>query len=108
MIAHKCISTIGSLYDVEEPVTIGMTITISARPLQHTIGICLHHPCIARIVAVRSSKAAWTLCLALKQNGLLAKPTHGDKIRLAPPLVITPEQIKEAVTIIDMSLKSLN
>jgi ornithine--oxo-acid transaminase len=52
--------------------------------------------------------AAWTLCLALKQNGLLAKPTHGDKIRMAPPLVITREQIKEAITIIDMSLKSLN
>lgn len=52
--------------------------------------------------------AAWTLCLALKQNGLLAKPTHGDKIRLAPPLVINHEQIKEAITIIDMSLKSLN
>jgi ornithine--oxo-acid transaminase len=52
--------------------------------------------------------AAWTLCLALKQNGLLAKPTHGDKIRLAPPLVINHEQIKEAITIIDTSLKSLN
>ena len=52
--------------------------------------------------------ASWALCLALKQNGLLAKPTHGDKIRLAPPLVISREQIKETITIIDMSLKSLN
>jgi ornithine--oxo-acid transaminase len=52
--------------------------------------------------------AAWNLCLELKQNGLLAKPTHGDKIRLAPPLIINQEQIKEAVTIIDRSLKHLN
>jgi ornithine--oxo-acid transaminase len=52
-------------------------------------------------------EAAWKLCLSLKQNGLLAKPTHGDKIRLAPPLIINHEQIKEAIAIIDLSLKSL-
>ncbi len=51
--------------------------------------------------------AAWQLCLTLKENGLLAKPTHGDKIRLAPPLVINEEQIKDAVSIIDKSLRSL-
>lgn len=62
----------------------------------------------AIIIDHPDKNAAWTLCLALKQNGLLAKPTHGDKIRLAPPLVINREQIKEAITIIDMSLKSLN
>src|SRR6185436_4136548 len=48
--------------------------------------------------------AAWKLCLALKENGLLAKPTHGDKIRFAPPLVITKEQIMECVEIISNSL----
>jgi ornithine--oxo-acid transaminase len=42
--------------------------------------------------------------LELKENGLLAKPTHGDKIRLAPPLVITKEQIDECVQIIQKSL----
>jgi ornithine--oxo-acid transaminase len=52
--------------------------------------------------------AAWDLCLQLKENGLLAKPTHGDKIRFAPPLVITPEQIKESVTIIGNSLSVLH
>jgi ornithine--oxo-acid transaminase len=51
--------------------------------------------------------AAWDLCLALKDNGLLAKPTHGDKIRLAPPLVITAEQVKECVGIIERSLYTL-
>ena len=44
--------------------------------------------------------AAWDLCLKLLENGLLAKPTHGDKIRFAPPLVISENQIMECVEII--------
>lgn len=51
--------------------------------------------------------AAWELCLALKENGLLAKPTHGDKIRFAPPLVINAAQIEECVGIIQKSLETL-
>ena len=46
------------------------------------------------------SSTAWNLCLLLKENGLLAKPTHGNIIRLAPPLVITEEQLLECVAII--------
>ena len=52
-------------------------------------------------------EAAWKLCLALKENGLLAKPTHGDKIRFAPPLVITAQQILESVEMISDSLNEL-
>ncbi len=52
--------------------------------------------------------AAWELCLALKDNGLLAKPTHGDKIRLAPPLVITRDQLLECVDILKDSLTVLS
>lgn len=52
--------------------------------------------------------AAWELCLILKEKGLLAKPTHGDKIRFAPPLVITRAQILECVAIIDAALKDLS
>lgn len=52
--------------------------------------------------------AAWQLCLALKDNGLLAKPTHGDKIRLAPPLVITRPELIECIAIIGESLRSLD
>ncbi|MBL7751515.1 MAG: ornithine--oxo-acid transaminase [Chitinophagaceae bacterium] len=52
--------------------------------------------------------AAWELCLELKENGLLAKPTHGDKIRFAPPLVITHDQIIESVEIIGQSLERLD
>ena len=52
--------------------------------------------------------AAWELCLALKDNGLLAKPTHGDKIRLAPPLVITREELLECIAIVRESLGVLD
>jgi ornithine--oxo-acid transaminase len=52
--------------------------------------------------------AAWELCLALKDNGLLAKPTHGDKIRLAPPLVITRAEVADCLSIIRESLGVLN
>lgn len=51
--------------------------------------------------------AAWELCLALMDNGLLAKPTHGDRIRLAPPLVISRGQLFECVDIIRNSLDRL-
>jgi ornithine--oxo-acid transaminase len=55
-----------------------------------------------------NKEAAWSLCLELKENGLLAKPTHGDKIRLAPPLIITKEQINESIGIIEKSLRVLD
>ena len=54
-----------------------------------------------------NSEAAWELCLILKENGLLAKLTHGDKIRFTPPLVITEEQVKDCVKIIEKSLQGL-
>ncbi len=53
-------------------------------------------------------EAAWNLCLSLKENGLLAKPTHGDKIRFAPPLIINKKQILESVDIINISLQILS
>jgi ornithine--oxo-acid transaminase len=46
------------------------------------------------------SDLAWNLCLALRDEGLLAKPTHGNKIRFAPPLIITESQILECIEII--------
>ncbi|MFL5807864.1 MAG: ornithine--oxo-acid transaminase, partial [Flavisolibacter sp.] len=61
----------------------------------------------AIIINHENKNAAWDLCMELKQNGLLAKPTHGDKIRLAPPLVITKEQIDDCLGIIQKSLRSL-
>jgi ornithine--oxo-acid transaminase len=50
------------------------------------------------------SSTAWDICVALKDNGLLAKPTHGNIIRFAPPLVMTQEQMDECVAIIRKTL----
>jgi ornithine--oxo-acid transaminase len=50
------------------------------------------------------SSTAWDICMALKENGLLAKPTHGNIIRFAPPLVMTKEQLMECVAIIEKTL----
>ena len=52
------------------------------------------------------SKTAWNICIKLKENGLLAKPTHGNIIRFAPPLVITEKQLNECIDIIIKTLKT--
>lgn len=52
------------------------------------------------------SSTAWDICVALKDNGLLAKPTHGNIIRFAPPLVMTEEQIHECCDIIEKTISS--
>jgi ornithine--oxo-acid transaminase len=70
--------------------------TIRGKGLLNAIVIQHHNP-----------DASWDLCLALRDRGLLAKPTHGDKIRFAPPLLITREQILECVQIIGDALQTL-
>jgi ornithine--oxo-acid transaminase len=70
--------------------------TIRGRGLLNAIVI--NHP---------NKDAAWDLCMEMMRNGLIAKPTHGDKIRFAPPLLINEEQIVEAVGIIKKSLQIL-
>jgi ornithine--oxo-acid transaminase len=61
--------------------------------------IVINHP---------NPEAAWDFCLILKEKGLLAKPTHGDKIRFAPPLIITKEQVLDSVKIIHEALNELS
>jgi len=61
----------------------------------------------AIVIGHENPEAAWELCLALKDRGLLAKPTHGDKIRFAPPLVISKEQLDECIGIIEASFETL-
>ena len=61
----------------------------------------------AIVIKHENPEAAWDLCLHLKELGILAKPTHGDKIRFAPPLIITEAQIKEAVELIGKGLEQL-
>ena len=51
-----------------------------------------------------NSSTAWDLCVALKDNGLLAKPTHGNIIRFAPPLVMTEEELHECCDIIEKAV----
>jgi ornithine--oxo-acid transaminase len=50
------------------------------------------------------SDLAWNICMKFRDYGLLAKPTHGNKIRFAPPLVITESQIQECLAIIERAL----
>jgi ornithine--oxo-acid transaminase len=59
----------------------------------------------AIVIKPKGGKTAWDVCVALKENGLLAKPTHEHIIRFAPPLVINDEQLHEAVSIIAKTMK---
>jgi ornithine--oxo-acid transaminase len=51
----------------------------------------------AVVIKNKEGKTAWDVCVAMKENGVLAKPTHGNIIRFAPPLVITEEQLRDAM-----------
>ena len=62
----------------------------------------------AIVINHKDPEVSWELCLHLRDLGLLAKPTHGDKIRFAPPLIISEAQIREAVGIIGEALKRLS
>ncbi len=61
----------------------------------------------AIVIGHPDKDAAWKLCLAMAENGLLAKPTHGDKIRFAPPLIITAAEMEDCIQLIGKSLISL-
>ena len=60
----------------------------------------------AIVIKPKNGFEAWDVCLKLRDNGLLAKPTHGDIIRFAPPLVITEEQLRECISIIKKTILS--
>jgi len=60
----------------------------------------------AIVIKPKDGKEAWDVCLKLRDNGLLAKPTHGDIIRFAPPLVITEEQLMDCISIIKKTILS--
>ena len=59
----------------------------------------------AVVIRPKGDKTAWDVCIAMKDNGLIAKPTHQHIIRFAPPLVITEKQIREAITLIKETFK---
>lgn len=54
----------------------------------------------AVVIRPKGGKTAWDVCVAMKENGVIAKPTHGHIIRFAPPLIITEEQLREAMNLI--------
>ena len=58
----------------------------------------------AMVIKPKNGKNAWDVCIALKENGLLAKPTHNDIIRFSPPLIITESQLRECIEIIRKTL----
>ncbi|MCO5266066.1 MAG: ornithine--oxo-acid transaminase [Lentimicrobium sp.] len=60
----------------------------------------------AVIIRPKNGKEAWDVCMKMKENGVLAKPTHGDIIRFAPPLVISEEQLRDAIKRIIESILS--
>ncbi|MCK5068322.1 MAG: ornithine--oxo-acid transaminase [Bacteroidales bacterium] len=62
----------------------------------------------AIVIKPTNGKTAWDVCVALKENGLLAKPTHEHIIRFAPPLVITEEQLMECAEIIGKTIKEFS
>ena len=62
----------------------------------------------AVVIKPKNGKEAWDVCVAMKDNGLIAKPTHNDIIRFAPPLVITEEEIMECIEIITKTLKEFD
>ena len=59
----------------------------------------------AVIIEPHNGKTAWDFCMTLKENGMLAKPTHEHIIRFAPPLVITEAQLRECIEIIKKTFK---
>jgi ornithine--oxo-acid transaminase len=61
----------------------------------------------AIVIEPHNGKQAWDVCMVMAENGLLAKPTHGHIIRFAPPLIISEDELREAIGIIAMSVKSL-
>jgi ornithine--oxo-acid transaminase len=61
----------------------------------------------AVVIKPKNGKEAWDVCMQMKENGLIAKPTHGHIIRFAPPLTITEEHVKNAVAIIEKSIKEI-
>ncbi|HPE56174.1 MAG TPA: ornithine--oxo-acid transaminase [Bacteroidales bacterium] len=62
----------------------------------------------AVVIKPKNGKEAWDVCLEMAKNGVLAKPTHGHIIRFAPPLVISEEELREAIGLIEKSIKAFD
>ncbi|MDP2385451.1 MAG: ornithine--oxo-acid transaminase [Bacteroidota bacterium] len=87
---------------------LGEILRSELRKIQHPMLTLVRGKGLLNAIVIKESngKTAWDVCLKLAENGLLAKPTHGDIIRFAPPLVISEEQIMDCVRIIKETLNS--
>ncbi|XP_055336800.1 ornithine aminotransferase, mitochondrial-like [Paramacrobiotus metropolitanus] len=74
--------------------------------LPSDIVTCVRGKGLMNAIVIAPQYDAWDVCIRLKDNGLLAKPTHGDIIRLAPPLIMTDEELSECVEIIKKTIFS--
>jgi len=93
----------------ENAASMGLQFREELAALQSPFITCIRGRGLLNAIVIKHENpdASWMLCMELKKNGLLAKPTHGDKIRFAPPLIITSAEISEAVKIIEQSLEIL-
>ncbi|EAQ88973.1 hypothetical protein CHGG_05592 [Chaetomium globosum CBS 148.51] len=96
---------------VEKAERLGRVFRESVEAFQSPLVQVVRGKGLLNAVVIDESKAdgrsAWELCLLLKEKGVLAKPTHGNIIRFAPPLVITEEELRGAIKIIGEALKEL-
>jgi len=109
-VAMTALKVLGDEHMIENAAVIGDYFSGKLRALDSPWLSAVRGKGLLQALVIRhpSPNAAWDLCLALRDRGLLAKPTHGDRIRLAPPLIITREQIDECVALIKDSLDHLD
>jgi len=108
-VAMKALEVIKSQKMVENSFKMGEILRAELAKLNSPFIASIRGRGLLNAIVIKHDKpeAAWDLCLYLKELGILAKPTHGDKIRFAPPLIITEAQIKEAVQLIGKGLEQL-
>ncbi len=108
-VAMKALEVIKSEKMVENSYTMGELLRAELAKLNSPFVASIRGRGLLNAIVIKheNPEAAWDLCLYLKELGILAKPTHGDKIRFAPPLIITEAQIKEAVQLIGKGLEQL-
>jgi len=85
---------------------LGEILRIELRKLPTDVVSIVRGKGLLNAIVINPSFDAWEVCLRLRDNGLLAKPTHGDKIRFAPPLIISEEQLRECIDIISETVMS--
>ena len=108
-VAMKALEVIKSEHMVENSYKMGEILRAELAKLNSPFIASIRGRGLLNAIVIKHDNpdAAWDLCLYLKELGILAKPTHGDKIRFAPPLIITEAQIKEAVQLIGKGLEQL-